>query len=79
LNELRFWQLYRARRNLPRFLRQVNAQLAEQDRPFLEAIACRNIARRLNRPRFRARLAALEAELAEEGITLPEPSQIGAQ
>ena len=79
LSEQRFWKLYRARRNLARFLRQVSARLASQNRTFLEAIACRNVTRRLNGPRFRARLAVLEAELAEQGVTLPEPSQIGAQ
>ncbi|WP_417807599.1 phosphoadenosine phosphosulfate reductase [Thioclava sp.] len=78
LSELRFWQLYRARRNLPRFLRQINAQLDAQNRPYLEAIVCRNVARRLNGPRFRARLVVLETELAEQGIALPDPIQIGA-
>ena len=79
LTEQRFWQLYRARRNLAPFLRQITARLNARNRPYLEALACRNVVRRLNGPRFRARLSVLEAELAEKGLTLPEPLPNAAQ
>jgi len=78
LDHQKFWKLYRARRNLARFLRQIAARLSDQKRPYLEALVCRNVARRLNGPRFRARLSVLETELAEQGITLPDPAKIGA-
>ncbi|TMV93001.1 phosphoadenosine phosphosulfate reductase [Thioclava sp. BHET1] len=72
-----FWALYRSRRNLPRFMRQINARLANKKRPYLEALVCRNVALRLNGPRFRARYEALETQLAEEGIQLPQPLEMG--
>ncbi len=66
-----FWRLYRARRNTPRYLRNLVARLENRERPFLNALLCRNATRRLNGPRFRARLAQLEADLQSKGITLP--------
>lgn len=66
-----FWQLYRARRTSPRYLRQLLGRLDMAGRPWLEALACRNAVMRLNGPRFRARLATLEEELALAGHSLP--------
>ncbi|MGO4854959.1 phosphoadenosine phosphosulfate reductase [Phaeovulum sp. W22_SRMD_FR3] len=66
-----FWKLYRARRNSPRFLRQISGRLLEEGRPFLNALLCRNAATRLNGPRFRARQGQLEAELKAQGRCLP--------
>ncbi|KEO56458.1 hypothetical protein [Thioclava pacifica] len=71
----RFWTLYRARRNLPRYMRNILASLQDAERPYLEALVCRNVAERLNGPRFRARYQKLEADLAEQGITLPGSRQ----
>jgi hypothetical protein len=73
-----FWKLYRARRNAPRYLRTLTAVLDQEDRPVLAALLCRNAAERLNGPRFRARLAELETEFEEKGITLPPLRAIGA-
>lgn len=66
-----FWQLYRARRNSPRYLRQLSGRLEMAGRPWLEALVCRNAVTRLNGPRFRARLATLEEELSLTGLRLP--------
>jgi hypothetical protein len=65
------WQLLRARRDLPRYLRMVIGALQDSGRPYLEALLCRNVAERLNGPRFRARFLKLEVDLAERGVTLP--------
>ncbi|KFE36393.1 hypothetical protein [Thioclava atlantica] len=66
-----FWPLFRARRNLPRYARNMAGRLQAAGRPYLEALVCRNIAERLNGPRFRARFETLEQVLAERRITLP--------
>jgi len=66
-----FWHLYRARRNSPRYLRQLAQYLDSRQRIWLEGILCRNVAERLNGPRFRNRLARIEEQLAEEGRALP--------
>lgn len=66
-----FWRLYRARRNSPRYLRQIATRLDMAKRPWLEALLCRNVVFRLNGPRFRARLATLEEELEQAGRHLP--------
>ncbi len=73
-----FWRLYRARRNLPRYLRAVASRLESHERPYLEALLCRNVARRLNGPRFRSRLTTLEDQLHAQGIILPEALPIPA-
>lgn len=66
-----FWRIYRARRNAPRYLRQLAQQLDARGRIWLEALLCRNVAERLNGPRFRNRLVRLEEQLAEQGRALP--------
>lgn len=68
---LTFWRHFRARRDLPRYLRALSARLEEAQRPLLNALLCRNAADRLNAPRFRARQTQLEEKLREAGITLP--------
>jgi hypothetical protein len=73
LDEDAFWRLYRARRNLPRYLRNVANRLDLAERPLLEALLCRNVAERLNGPRFRQRLFQLEERLDDLGIPLPPP------
>jgi hypothetical protein len=72
---LAFWRLYRARRNSPRYLRMLSSRLEADDRPWLNALMCRNVVRRLNGPRFRARLATLEAALEARGTPLPPPRE----
>lgn len=71
LDEISFYKTLRARRNNPAYLRGLVAKLIEADRPYLEALLVRNIAERLNRGRFARRFKQLEAQLAEQGITLP--------
>ncbi|MCL7466027.1 phosphoadenosine phosphosulfate reductase [Phaeovulum sp. NW3] len=66
-----FWRLYRARRDLPRYLRALSARLDAGGRIWLNALLCRNAAHRLDAPRFRARLATLEEALAQQGRSLP--------
>ena len=70
-----FWRLYRARRNMPRYLRGLAQRLDAAGRPWLEALVCRNVVTRLGGPRFRNRLAALETALAAQGKALPAPHQ----
>lgn len=73
LDEAAFWKLYRARRSTVRYLRALASALDLADRPWLEAMLCRNVVRRIGGPRFRNRLHLLEAELAAAGRHLPEP------
>lgn len=68
-----FWRHYRARRDLPRYLRALSMRLEEAERPLLNALVCRNAAARLDQPRFLVRLAQLKEKLKEAGIRLPEP------
>ncbi|WP_444451819.1 phosphoadenosine phosphosulfate reductase [Rhodobacter capsulatus] len=69
-----FWRLWRGRRNATRYLRRLAGHLDRSDRPFLEALLCRNVVARLGGPRFRNRLAALEDQLEKSGHPLPEPA-----
>jgi hypothetical protein len=66
-----FWRLYRARRSAQRYLRSLAGQLENANRPWLEALVCRNAAARLGSPRFRNRLTILEEILAQQGRGLP--------
>jgi hypothetical protein len=66
-----YWKLLRARRNSPRYLRLLSARLDRANRVLLNAILCRNVARRLSGPRFRNRLVQLEDQLRARGILLP--------
>lgn len=65
-----FWQLYRARRDTRHYLRNVLARLESKNHTLLGAIMCRNVVRRLNAPRWVARLNRLEAELVSKGIEM---------
>ncbi|RBP93648.1 hypothetical protein DFO80_10572 [Rhodobacter sp. 140A] len=68
-----FWRLYRTRRTSGRYLRHRLAHLEGAGRTYLAAMLCRNVLRRMNAPRFRARLGPLEEALAAKGTPLPEP------
>lgn len=63
LDTLSFAQLLRARRNHAPYLRRLLAHLDAADRPGMALRLCRNVVARMNAPRFRRRLAALEAAL----------------
>ncbi|MCM2560959.1 phosphoadenosine phosphosulfate reductase [Lutimaribacter sp. EGI FJ00015] len=66
-----FAQLHRARRDYGGFLRNMLGTLDTSDRPYLAAMLCRNVTSRMNVPRFRRRLDALEKAEAEGKVTLP--------
>lgn len=68
-----FHRLFRARRRYTPWLRQVLTQLDDDDRMMLAGLLCRNVISRMNGPRFRRRLKAIEATLAEFGEALPPP------
>ncbi|MBP0480936.1 phosphoadenosine phosphosulfate reductase [Sagittula salina] len=61
LDAARFATLFRARRSYPPYLRKLLAHLDNAGRDGLTRKLCRNVATRMNAPRFRRRLAQLEA------------------
>ncbi|OUS38841.1 phosphoadenosine phosphosulfate reductase [Rhodobacterales bacterium 56_14_T64] len=67
----RFWQQYRARRTNMTYLRRMVARLEDQDRPFLCALLCRNVAERLRAPRFRRRYKRLERRAEAGEFSMP--------
>lgn len=66
-----FHEYYRARRNYTPYLRTLLGVLERDGRTLLAALLCRAVSRGGARPRFQQRLQALEARLAEDGVTLP--------
>jgi len=66
-----FWKMYRSRRESLRYLRKMTARLDAEGRDYLNALLCRNVTSRLDKPRFRNRFAHLHETLAAAGITLP--------
>lgn len=71
LTPVQFYRALRSRRSDPGYLRTITARLIEQDRPLLEALLLRNVARRTGRKRFAQRLEKLTERLEAEGIRLP--------
>lgn len=65
--------LREARRDDPPYLRRLIGSLIAKERPVLEALAVRNVARRTGRQRFAKRFKQIEAELAAKGIAIPAP------
>ncbi|MCC1493450.1 phosphoadenosine phosphosulfate reductase [Cognatishimia sp. F0-27] len=61
----RFAALMRRRRTHPPYLRRLLAKLDEAERPRLARMLCENVTARMDAPRFRRRLAALNAEPPE--------------
>ena len=70
----RFWKQYRARRKNMAYLRRMAARLDEDDRPYLSALLCRNVAERMRAPRFRRRYKALEKRAAAGEFNMPTRS-----
>ena len=66
-----FYPLYRARRDNPSYLRALMGRLDADDRPFLNALLCRNVVGRMNAPRFRRRLDTLEQQAEAGDFTMP--------
>ncbi|MEX0340363.1 MAG: phosphoadenosine phosphosulfate reductase [Arenibacterium sp.] len=71
LDETAFYTLYRARRENQSYLRALLGHLDMEERPFLAALLCRNVTSRLNAPKFRRRLDALERAAADGQFSLP--------
>lgn len=71
LDEEAFYKLYRARRQNQSYLRALLGHLDREDRPLLAALLCRNVTNRLNAPKFRRRLDALERAAADGEFDLP--------
>lgn len=71
LNDHAFYQLYRARRNNSQYLRNLLTRLDRAERPYLTAMLCRNVIRRIRAPKFRRRLADLEKRAAAGEFELP--------
>lgn len=67
----RFAAMFRGRRGYPPYLRKLLAHLDGERRDLLTRMLCRNVSTRMNAPRFRRRLAQLEAE-AGATPTAPE-------
>ena len=67
-----FARLIRARRTHPPYLRAVLAAVDRQDRPWLAAMICRNVLKRVdNAPRFARRLKQLQREAKDGSIEIP--------
>ncbi|SDD99098.1 phosphoadenosine phosphosulfate reductase [Ruegeria marina] len=75
LNARSFFQLYRARRSYPRYLKGLVAVLDRQNRPYFNMIVCRNVIARMPARRFRRRLEELEED-ARAGKFTPPPGQV---
>ena len=71
LTEFAFHRLYRARRNNLSYLRALMGRLDSDDRPYLNALLCRNVTSRMNAPKFRRKLDALERSAADGKFDLP--------
>lgn len=66
-----FFRLYRARRRYGPYLRNLVSALDRRGRKMLIGLLCRNVAARLNAPRFQRRYQEIEAEFAAAGHALP--------
>ena len=66
-----FYWLYRARRDNLAYLRGLSDLLEARNRPYLNALLCRNVISRVNARRFRRRLLALEKRAAAGEFTMP--------
>lgn len=66
-------EILRARRDFARYIRRMMARMQDEDRPYREALICRNFIQRGAGPRFKRRLDELESS----GVRLPalEPAE----
>ena len=58
------------------YLRALLAAVQVAERPYLSAMLCRSVLRRMNVPRFRQQLAASNKALAGAGKSLPAPARL---
>lgn len=73
LDHRRFSEMFRARRGYPPYLRKLLAHLDGQRRDPLTRMLCRNVSTRMNAPRFRRRLAQLDAAAAKRDAQSAPP------
>lgn len=66
LSAAAFFKLYRARRTHLRYLNRLLGDIEKQRRPFIKALLCANVARRLKEPRFLRKLNLL-VQAADQG------------
>ncbi|TCL09800.1 hypothetical protein BXY66_1865 [Shimia isoporae] len=59
LDRQAFYKLYRARRNHLRYLNRLLADIEAKKRPYIKALLCANVARRLHEPRYMRKLDLL--------------------
>jgi len=78
LSERIFHQLYRTRRDNPRYLRRLLTKAEAGDHMYLAAVLCKNVSDRFRAPRFRKRLRELEVQFDEKGNPLPWTDPTGA-
>jgi hypothetical protein len=71
LSHRSFHQMYRARREYRTYLLNLKNKLDRDDRPYLNAMLCRNVTSRMKAPKFRRYLDALEAQAEAGEIVLP--------
>jgi len=71
LTEQRFARLARSRREHPSYLRNMLGHLDSTQRPYLAMLLCRNVVQRMNAPRIRRRLDALEKAAKDGEFTAP--------
>ncbi len=71
LTEHVFYNLYRVRRDNPAFLHGLRIRTDSDERYYLLTLLCRNVTSRMNAPRFRRRLDALEKQAAAGEFRLP--------
>lgn len=75
LNDVTFAKLYRARRTYPAYLRRVLATLDANERTDLTYMMVRNVTSRMKKaPRFKRRLAEIEAQRKQEAQSVQNPS-----
>lgn len=68
-----FYQLYRARRAYPTYLKNLSARLSRNDRFYLEVLLCRNVLARMPLRRLRRRGRELQRMADDGAFTLPPP------
>ncbi len=71
LQPLDFYRALRARRDYLPYLRAFLHELETERRPWLIALMCRSVLRRVNIPRFQRQLSLALRELERKGLALP--------
>ena len=73
LDRLTFARIWRKRHRHRPYLRAVSRVLQAEERPFLRGLWARRILQEIDRPAFRRALEEAEAELRDDGRSLPLP------